>query len=222
MLITLHTQAQQSLDHKVTKPTALSKITNRQDGLIISLTSDGWLELPAGIETHPFSSRGFSFYFMGEKMNSGGVIGLGYGIGMSSQNFSSNGYFDDVSDPAKTRMHAINDSIDYSINKLSLNYLDLALEIRLRTHANENHKRFKLSLGAKAGWMFQDHEKYKDDHNKNKSYNLEHLNAFQYGLTGRIGYGKWALNGYYALTGIFEKVKGPDLVPFSVGISFTP
>ena len=67
-------------------------------------------------------------------------------------------------------------------------------------------KRFKLSLGAETGWMFQDHEKYKDDH-KNKSYNLEHLNAFQYGLTGRIGYGKWALNGYYALTGIFEKDK---------------
>lgn len=74
----------------------------------------------------------------------------------------------------------------------------------------------------KGGWLFQDHTKYKDEDMKSKSYNLDHLNAFQYGLTARMGYSKLGVNGYYALSGIFEKDKGPDLVPFSIGISFTP
>mgnify|MGYP003377147226 FL=1 len=122
----------------------------------------------------------------------------------------------------RTYIHPLPDSVDYDINKLSLNYLDLALEFRIHSKENESHKRFKLSLGVKGGWLFQDHTKYKDEDMKSKSYNLDHLNAFQYGLTARMGYSKLGVNGYYALSGIFEKDKGPDLVPFSIGISFTP
>lgn len=201
---------------------SLSKITHRQDGLLVHLTSDGWLKIPAGISTKPLSSRGFSFYLMGEKMNSGGIIGVGYGLGISSQNVASNGVFDDRVDPGKTRLHALPDSIDYDLNKLSLNYVDLNIEFRFRTKENGNRQRFKVSAGAKGGWLFQDHIKFKNGKDKSKTYNLDNLNPFHYGLTARIGYGNWAVNGFYGLAGIFEKDKGPDLVPFSLGITLTP
>ena len=47
------------------------------------------------------------------------------------------------------------------------------------------------------------------------------LNYFQYGVTGRIGYGSVALSGYYSLVDVFKKDKGPELTPLNVGISFT-
>ncbi|MBK7853153.1 MAG: PorT family protein [Bacteroidetes bacterium] len=218
----IQAKAGQTVEESSSGNLSLSKITHRQDGLILNFTSDGWLTLPANITTKPLSSRGFAFYLMGEKMTPKGNIGLGYGLGISSMNVSSNGFFDDCTNSDKTLLHAYPDSIDYDINKISLNYLDLALELRFRTNENESHKRFKFSLGAKGGWLFQDHMKFKNGKDKSKVYNLDHLNDFQYGLTARIGYGKWALNGYYGLAGIFEKNKGPELIPFSVGISITP
>lgn len=227
LLSVFTSQAQQSTSEPTPSTTSstkmsLSKITHRQDGLVVNFTSDGWLEIPSSITNKPFSSRGFSFYFLVPRMNKQETFGIAYGIGLSSQNFSSDAYFNDVTNPAKTYIHPLPDSVDYDINKLSLNYLDLALEFRIHSKENESHKRFKLSLGVKGGWLFQDHTKYKDEDMKSKSYNLDHLNAFQYGLTARIGYSKLGVNGYYALSGIFEKDKGPDLVPFSIGISFTP
>lgn len=40
-------------------------------------------------------------------------------------------------------------------------------------------------------------------------------------LMGRIGYGNYAINGYYSLVDILVKEKGRELIPYSVGISFT-
>lgn len=200
----------------------LSKIARREDGFLVHITSDGWMSVPAGIKLKPFSSRGFAFFFMGESMNKTERIGIGYGIGLTSQNVGSNGFFDDQSDQTKTLLTKIADSTDFSINKLSLNTLDVTLEFRFRTAANSKNRHFKISAGIKGGLLIQDHTKYKDDHTKIKSYRLEHLSPFQYGITGRIGYGKWAVGGYYALAEIFKKDKGPDLVPYSIGITLTP
>ncbi|MCC7233137.1 MAG: PorT family protein [Bacteroidia bacterium] len=210
--------AQSGSNKKINVP----KLIDKQDKLILNLTSDNWMNLPAGIKAKPFRSRGFSFLLMGERLNTSGNVGIGMGFGISSQNVHTNGSFDDVTDPSKTTFNPIPDSMDYDLNKLSLNYVDLALELRFRTNENADHKRFKISAGIKGGILFQEHSKYKDSHGKIKSYGLDHLNSFQYGITGRIGYGTWAVTGYYALNGIFKKDKGPDLIPYSVGISLTP
>jgi hypothetical protein len=45
---------------------------------------------------------------------------------------------------------------------------------------------------------------------------------YRYGVMTRIGFGKFNLTGYYALTSLFEENKGPDIIPFSIGFSFIP
>jgi Outer membrane protein beta-barrel domain len=190
-----------------------------EDNLIVTLSSDNWSGLSDSIDSKPFRSRGFSFLFMGEKMNKSGNFGFGAGLGFMSQNVHTDAFIDTAS--GVTVLSKIPDSLDYKLNKLSLNFITAALEIRLRSNENKSINRFKISLGMTAGYLLQSHTKYEDKYGKRKGYAIENLNKFQYGLTCRIGYGRIAASAYYSLVNVFESGKGPELTPYSIGLSFT-
>lgn len=202
-------------------PSTLGKIASADDLFIMSLTFDNWINLPSTIKGKPLRSRGFSFLIMKEKMNSKGHLGIGYGFGFSSQNVHTDAalYYDAIA--GKNYFSIVPVTNDLETNKLSLNFVDVALELRLRTDENSKGKRFKVSGGLKAGYLIQSHTKYEDKFGKVKLYNIVGLNYFQYGVTGRIGYGSYAITGYYSLVDVFKKDKGPELTPFSVGLSCT-
>lgn len=202
-------------------PGALGKIASADDLFIVSITSDNWLKLSSSIESKPLRSRGFSFLIMKEKMNKAGHLGLGYGLGFSSQNVHTDGALVYDQTEGKNYLVKVPDSLDLETNKLSLNFVDFALEVRFRTAENSNGKSFKVAAGLKGGLLVQSHTKYEDKDGKFKGYNVEGLNNFQYGVTGRIGYGSIALSAYYSMVDVFKKDKGPELIPFSAGVSFT-
>ena len=204
-----------------TAQSTITKIADADDLFILSLTSDNWSGLPAAIEAKPFRSRGFSFLLMKEKANESGKLAFGYGLGFSSQNVHTDGalVYDDSSNTSS--FYKLPDSLDVSLNKLSLNYIDAAIEFRLRTAEDSHERRFKVSLGFKAGVLVQSHTKYEDKNGKVKTYDIKNLNTFQYGPTFRIGYGGFALTGYYSLATVFKKSKGPEMNPYSVGIAVT-
>ena len=221
VIFSLSTNAQETPAPSSSMPGALGKIAAADDLFIVSITSDNWMNLPSTIEAKPLRSRGFSFLIMKEKMGKAGHFGLGYGFGISSQNVHTDAvfYYDDV---AKRNYFAVvPDSFDLETNKLSLNFIDFALELRARTNENDKGKRFKVAAGLKGGYLIQSHTKYEDRSGKFKSCGMIGLNYFQYGVTGRIGYGSVALSGYYSLVDVFKKDKGPELTPLNVGISFT-
>jgi hypothetical protein len=194
--------------------------SHREDLVVLSLTSDNWTDLPKGIESKPLRSRGFSFLFMTEKMNSSKTLGLGVGMGFMSQNVHTNAYITDTG--SASMLSPVPDSMDMKLNKLSTNFITAALEVRLRTKENNKGGIFKLSAGILAGFMLQDHVKYEDGKiGKIKYYDIQHLNKFQYGIEGRIGYNKVAINGYYSLVPVFEDGEGPEMTPYSIGISLT-
>ena len=195
----------------------------KEDKLILFFSSDNWTNLPSEITSKPFRSRGFSFQFMNEVINKSGNFGLGIGFGFMSQNVHTDGdiIFDTTATESYSMLEKIPDSLDYNLNKLSLNFITLALEIRLRTSENKHGERFKFSAGILAGVLLQSHTKYSDDEQKFKTYKVKNLNDIQYGLTGRIGYSNYAISGYYSLVNVFEDGRGIELTPYSVGISFT-
>ncbi len=192
---------------------------HREDMIVLNFTSDNWTDIPSGIESKPLRSRGFSFLLMTEKMNNKGNVGFGAGLGFMSQNVHTNAYIVDTG--SASYLSPIPDSVGMDLNKLSSNFITAALELRLRTNENKRHNTFKFSLGIQAGYLVQSHIKYEDENGKIKTYDIEHLNTFQYGIEGRIGYNKIALNGYYSLVPVFEDGKGPEMTPYSIGISLT-
>lgn len=55
-----------------------------------------------------------------------------------------------------------------------------------------------------------------------KKKKINYLEKNRYGFTGRIGY-KWLnLWGYYQLSTLFQKTKGPEMYPISIGITIIP
>lgn len=200
---------------------SLKKVGSMQDNLILSIGLCNWISVPEQSSTETFQSREFGVLIMGERMISSGKLGLGFGLGFSSQNVHSDSYFSKSVDGSKTYMIKLPDEVEYTINKISLNFIDAQLELRLHTAPNQKAKRFKLSLGAKAGILLQSHTKYKDDDTINKKSGVSDLNKYQYGLISRLGYGNWAIGGYYSLVGIFQDDKGPKLVPYALSLYLT-
>ncbi len=201
------------------KPMKIPRFAAKQDRLILNLNWDNWLDASSGLDVKAFRSRGFSFLLMNEKVLGQGNSAIAFGLGFSSQNVHSNTFPTYNADESKTFLSPL--SADYDLNKLSVNFLDAAFEIRFRTDENEAHKRFKISAGIKGGILVQSHTKYEDDVvGKIKTYGIKNLNKFQFGLTSRIGYGHWGISGYYSFVNLFKEGKGPGVVPVSIGLSY--
>lgn len=64
----------------------ISSIVQREDKLILNLTSDNWGYRSSSIKSKPLRSRGFSFLLMNERMNKTGNFGFG-------SNYAINGYY---------------------------------------------------------------------------------------------------------------------------------
>ena len=120
-------------------------------------------------------------------------------------------------------------NVDYSTNKINLTYIDFPIEIKFKTRAERN-KRFKASIGFKIGYKISNHSKYRGEdviENTNdvitlKKSDIKYINMWNYGITARLGYGRYNIMVYYYLAKMFEKDKGPQIYPISVGISITP
>jgi hypothetical protein len=194
----------------------------KEDQLIVCITSDNWSGLPSGFTAKPVRSRGFTFLAMDDRMFGRGNFGIGFGIGFNSQNVHTDAVVSDTTaDLSSASLIKIPDSLHYKLNKLSLNFITAAFEIRLRSNENEHGNHFKLSVGMMAEYLLQSHTKYEDNDGKLKTYGVKHLNKFQYGVMARAGYSNFALYGYFSLAKIFKDGEGPELTPYSLGISFT-
>jgi hypothetical protein len=208
-----------------------------KDLLIIDFFTDLWQNVPAVANVRAIN-QGINAYTMLNFPIGFTNFSLAGGIGISSHNFYSDVIIlsRDVSNQQLTgtsEFMKLGDyygrKIDYSINKLNITYLDIPLEIKFKTRAERN-KRIKASVGFKIGCNFSNHTKYRgEDVIENtsdvitfKKSNIKYVNKWNYGITGRIGYGRYNIMVYYSFSKIFEKDKGPQIYPVSIGISITP
>jgi hypothetical protein len=115
-------------------------------------------------------------------------------------------------------------------SQLITNYLDIPVEIRYSSNPDDPGRSFKLSAGARIGYMFDSFTKvkYKDDGEKKHLKDKQNfdLTRIRYGLFGKIGIGNFSVFTYYNMTPLFKTGKGPgqkgivtDFNTFTVGIS---
>ncbi|MHC1706284.1 MAG: DUF2807 domain-containing protein [Bacteroidales bacterium] len=152
-------------------------------------------------------------------------VGLVTGLGLEYNNyrFASNvileknndvleGYYDE--DPDKV----------YKKSKLVVNYLNLPLLLEYQTNNKANVNSFHLAAGVTAGLRIGSHTKVvytSGKENKDKVRDDFYLNPFKWDLTARAGWGVLNLYANYSMTSLFKNKKGPELYPFSVGITLT-
>ncbi|MBW6482222.1 MAG: DUF2807 domain-containing protein [Vicingaceae bacterium] len=161
-------------------------------------------------------------------------VGLVMGLGFEWNNYelrhnvrlTSKGgeyVFDNVNDFNKNYTWGEIDTLrDYSKNRFKTFFINAPLLFELNSGNNKN-KSFHISTGAIFGFNLQTKMKYKykveGDSKKEKDKQDFNTNPFRVSLTARVGYGRFNVFASYSLTPLFENNKGPELYPFSVGVT---
>lgn len=195
------------------------------DRLIFTAFTDIWSGLPDDMSTQVIN-RGFGFDYLQEWPLGTSNFSAAAGVGFSFRNlYSDHLYFD----PQRTGSHdflPVSEifSNEYSTNKLSLNYVNVPLELRFRTRNVQ--RTFRIHAGIKAGLLIDAHTKYTGEYDsggrevKIKEKKLENIENFLVGFHARIGYGKINVNTFIPLTDIFKGNSAQPASFMSVGLSF--
>ncbi len=109
---------------------------------------------------------------------------------------------------------------DLSKSKLAISYLNVPLLLEFQIPVNQNEGRLFVNAGIIGAVKIGSHTKVKHGDTKDKDRDGFNLNAFKYEATARIGYKDVSLFAKYSLTPLFQAGKGPELTPFTIGISF--
>lgn len=188
-----------------------------EDRFLITFTNDGWLGAPDNINLRPYS-LGIESHIMYDHQFGKSILSFSWGYGFSSHNVHHDGFFaTDTTNAQNTRLYPFQKNYTFTKNKLHATYIEVPLELRLRTKSDSP---FKLYAGFKVGYLVNLHSKTKDAAGKRKFYGIDNVMKLRYGVTGKIGFNTWALSGFYSLTPLLIEGRGDQLIPYSIGISF--
>ncbi|HEX7584758.1 MAG TPA: outer membrane beta-barrel protein [Prolixibacteraceae bacterium] len=160
----------------------------------------------------------FNFYELNISLAKS-YIGLVSGMGLSFNNYRFENPYTLRKGPEITEAVPLNTE-GLSKTKLAVSYLNVPLLLEFQIPVNQNEGRVFVNAGVIGGVKIGSHTKVKHGDIKDKDRSGFNINSFNYAATARIGYKDISLFGNYSLTPLFKTGKGPDLTPFTIGISF--
>jgi len=146
-------------------------------------------------------------------------VGLVSGMGLSFNNYRFENPYTLQKGQQRTEPLAL-DPENLSKTKLAISYLNVPLLLEFQLPVNHNEGRLFVNAGIIGGVKIGSHTKVKYGDKKDKDRDGFNLNSFNYSATARIGYKDISLFAKYSLTPLFQTGKGPELTPFTIGISF--
>ncbi|MGZ6416827.1 MAG: outer membrane beta-barrel protein, partial [Bacteroidia bacterium] len=115
-------------------------------------------------------------------------------------------------------------SRSYKKNTLNVSYLKVPLLVEINTSKNPN-KNFHIAAGVEFAYRIHSVTKQKydadDKHYKIKQRDDFNLEPFRYSAVARIGYDKVTVFADYALNRLFKKDEGPQVYPFTLGVTIS-
>jgi hypothetical protein len=194
-----------------------------QDMLLVDFNWDRLVGLDSPVK-QKWYGRGIAVSLMYDyPLNRTGKVSLAFGGGFTSHNYYTNALVGKI-DSLNVGAFEIQNSNVKDKGKISLNYLDVPLEIRFRSDEDDREHRWKLAAGARIGYLINAHEKTIDGNGfKTKLYHYPHVSLFRYGPTVRFGYGAVMVTGFYSLSTFFQTGKGfqqPNAL--SIGLTISP
>lgn len=190
-----------------------------------------WVGKPDSIKTKGIP-RSLNIYMLLNfpfKTNPHWSVALGPGIA------SDNMYFDKMTvgikdNTSSIRFKDVSDTSRFKRYKLSVNFLEVPVELRYRFNSNDDKKSVKIAVGAKIGTLINAHIKGKVFQNSaNQTLNDYTLkeNSKQFfskqrlSLMGRVGVGSLSLFASYSVTPLFKEGLGPTIRPLTLGLTLS-
>ena len=197
-------------------------IKDRTNGQV-TMGFDLFTDINTGSKYENFDLRainqGFDTYLtynfpMGESKNT-----VSLGAGYSCHNY----YMKDawLAEPYTHNIEFV--EADVKRSKVNFHYMDIPLEVNLRFA-----DKFKISFGAKVSFLIQANSKavgymLGDGHKWEIKYNnINAVESIVYSSFARFGYRSVNLFIGYQFTSPFKEGRGPEVLPFSIGIGIRP
>jgi len=172
-------------------------------------------------------------------------IGFTTGLGFQISNYYFTGNYVMLKDSTAIVAYKVQDTqgnyVNLKVNKMVVSYLNLPLFFEYQTNPYRRLSSFHITLGVIAGVRIGSYTKQvytdkagtyflvDDKGNKVATYNVEHnmvndrgayhLNPFKLDAAFRVGWSHINLFSTYSITQLFQKNQGPELYPFTVGIT---
>ena len=146
-------------------------------------------------------------------------VGLVSGMGLSFNNYRFENPYT-IQKVMNMTEPVLLDYDNLSKTKLAVSYLNVPLLLEFQIPVNHNEGRVYLNAGVVGSVKIGSHTKVKYGDTKDKDRSGFNINQFKYDATARIGYKDFGLFATYSLTPLFQSGKGPELTPFTIGISF--
>jgi len=202
------------------KSKVISQTTVKRVSVGAEIYQDFWLNKPDDMDGRGINQGAGTFFTYSFPIGKS-PLSFAIGAGVSWHNLYSNTRIYDIK--ADTIIFTpIPDSIDYKKSKIGVTYLDIPLELRLKTN-----NKIRASIGVKISYVIDAKTKYKGDKLSGyqviqKEKQISNIDKFQFGPVVRFGYDWFHIVGYFSVTKLFEKERGPDVYPISLGITFMP
>jgi len=146
-------------------------------------------------------------------------VGLVSGMGLSFNSYRFDNPFTLEKTMSRTEPVPLNPE-NLAKTKLAVSYLNVPLLLEFQIPVNNKENRLFINAGLVGGVKIGSHTKVKYGNTKDKVRSGFNMNSFKYAATARIGYKDVSLFASYSLTPLFQTGIGPELTPFSIGISF--
>lgn len=219
---------------KVKKDWSKIDLSNRPaDHFVFQMGFDSWTNKPDSIKTKGLG-RHFNMYFMLDKpFKNNQKMSLGFGAGFSTSNiYFENTYIDIKANAPKLNFRNVSAADHFSKYKLTTVFLEAPVELRYYSNPENPNKSWKIAVGGKVGTIFKAYTKGKNLVNASgqslfgnkymaKEYDRKFFNGTRIALGARVGYGIWSIHASYQLTKTIKDGFGPEVRPFSIGLTIS-
>lgn len=200
----------------------ISESAKRKVTIGMDLYTDIWQDVPADMSLRTIN-QGFNVFAMYNfQIGESNTTTFAVGLGLDNHNMYSDTRIENVT--ADTIVFAPLEGNVYQRSKINLTYISIPMELKFKFKND-----MKFGAGFKLQYLASSKDKYIGDvpneevgRQMVKRKKINSLETYAYGFTLRVGYKAVNLFGYYQISDIFEKGKGPELYPISVGITLTP
>lgn len=204
----------------------LSKRAN--DHFLLQFGYTQWLNTPDSIKTGGLPKTVNAYFMFDFPFKTTPQLSAAIGLGIGSDNISldKEHNFANVK-AASARLPFLYDSTQMAIKKTKIvtTYLELPVELRYVANPEHSDRSFKFAVGVKVGTMIKAGTRTRLQEPGTQQFILKESSKYYFNTTRvagtvRIGVGHFTLFGSYQFTKLLKDGVGPDIRPYTLGISF--
>ena len=205
-------------------------LSNRaNDHFLLQLGYTSWMGKPDSIHTKGFP-RSINAYFMFDfPFKATPQISAAIGLGVGSDRIFFDSTFVDVKGASSTlrfNRNPYGNGTSFKKTVLNTTYLEAPVELRFVNDPEHSDKSFKAAIGVKVGTMIKAGTRNRTLRKSNypadyllKEASKKYFNTTRVVGTARIGIGNFTVFGTYQFTKLLKEGAGPELRPFTIGLS---